>query len=119
MILNKIGMRFKELERFDIVVIETGDTYLIKRIIGLPGEIIEYKKGVLYINGKKMKDPYYKKNNTTDFESVKIPKGHYFVMGDNRSNSIDSRIIGVIDKEDIIGTTKLVLFTFKDFGIAK
>ena len=49
MILNKIDLKLNKLERFDIVVIETGDTYLIKRIIGLPGETIEYKKGKLYI----------------------------------------------------------------------
>lgn len=119
MILNKIGLKLNELKRFDIVVIETGDTYLIKRIIGLPGEKIEYKEGILYINGKKVKDPYYKDNNTNDFDIVNIPKNNYFVMGDNRNNSIDSRIIGVINKKDIIGTTKLVIFPFRNIGIAK
>lgn len=119
MILNKIGIKFSDLKRFDIVVIKTNDTYLIKRIIGLPGEVIEYKEGKLFINGKKIKDPYYKNNNTNDFESVKIPKNNYFVMGDNRSNSIDSRIIGVINKKDILGTTKLVIFPFRNFGIVE
>lgn len=119
MILNKIHVKLSEIERFDIVVIETGDSYLIKRVIGLPGETIEYKNGKLYINGKKTKDPYYKKENTDDFESVKIPKNSYFVMGDNRSNSIDSRIIGTINKNDITGTTKLIIFPFKNMGIAK
>lgn len=119
MILNKIDVKLNDLERFDIVVIETGATYLIKRIIGLPGETIEYKEGKLYINGKKMKDPYYKDENTNDFDVVKIPKNHYFVMGDNRSNSIDSRIIGVINKKDITGTTKLIIFPFKNIGIVK
>lgn len=118
MILNKIDVKINELERFDIVVIETGDTYLIKRIIGLPGETIEYKEGKLYINGKSIKDPYYKNENTKDFENIKIPKNHYFVMGDNRSDSIDSRIIGTINKENILGTTKLILFPFKNTGIA-
>lgn len=119
MILNKIDVKLNELERFDIVVIETGDTYLIKRIIGLPGEMIAYKDGNLYINGKKVKDPYYKDENTNDFDGVKIPKNSYFVMGDNRDNSIDSRIIGVINKKDILGTTKLVIFPFKNIGIVK
>ena len=119
MILNKIDLKLNKLERFDIVVIETGDTYLIKRIIGLPGETIEYKKGKLYINGKKIKDPYYKDENTNDFDVVKIPKNHYFVMGDNRSDSIDSRIIGVINKNNIKGTTKLVIFPLKNIGIVK
>ena len=110
--LNKIN-----LERFDIVVIETGDNYLIKRIIGLPGETIQYKEGKLYINGKKINDPYYKDENTDDFEKVTIPENYYYVMGDNRSVSIDSRLIGVVSREDILGTTNLILFPFSDIGI--
>ena len=105
MILNKIGMKINDIKRFQIVVIKTSDSYLIKRVIGLPGETIEYKDEKLYINGKKIKDPYYK-NNTLDFDKVKIGKNEYFVMGDNRSNSIDSRIIGNIPEKDILGTTK-------------
>ena len=117
MILNKITMRFNELERFEIVVIDTGDTYLIKRIIGLPGETIEYKDGILYINDKKFEDPYYKDENTDDFEKVTVPENYYYVMGDNRSVSIDSRLIGVVSREDILGTTNLILFPFSDIGI--
>lgn len=117
MILNKIDVKINKLERFDIVVIETGDTYIIKRVIGLPGETIKYQDGKLYINGKKMKDPYYKNENTSDFESVKIPENHYFVLGDNRSDSIDSRIIGPVSLDNIKGTTKLIIFPFKNMGI--
>lgn len=118
MILNKIGMKINGIKRFDIVVIKTSDSYLIKRVIGLPGETIEYKDGKLYINDKEYKDPYYK-NNTLDFEKTKIPKNYYFVMGDNRGNSIDSRILGSIKEEDILGTTKLIIFPISDIGIAK
>lgn len=119
MILNKIGVKLNNIKRFDIVVIDIEDSYLIKRVIGLPGENIAYKDGKLYVNGKVLEDPYYKNDNTDDFDMVKIPKGYYFVMGDNRSNSIDSRIIGTINKEDIKGTTKFVLFPFKNFGIVE
>ncbi len=118
MILNKISMRFRSIKRFEIVVIKTSDSYLIKRVIGLPGETIEYKDGKLYINDKEYKDPYYK-DNTLDFEKVEIPKGYYFVMGDNRGDSIDSRIIGPVKKEDILGTTKLIIFPISDIGIAE
>lgn len=117
MILNKIGMKINDIKRFQIVVIKTSDSYLIKRVIGLPGETIEYKDEKLYINGKKIKDPYYK-NNTLDFDKVKIGKNEYFVMGDNRSNSIDSRIIGNIPEKDILGTTKLIIFPFNNIGLA-
>ena len=117
MILNKIGMKINDVKRFQIVVIKTSDSYLIKRVIGLPGETIEYKDGKLYINDKKVKDPYYK-NNTLDFDKVKIGKNEYFVMGDNRANSIDSRIIGTIPESDIMGTTKLIIFPIKNIGFA-
>jgi len=119
MILNKIDVKINKLERFDIVVIETGNSYIIKRVIGLPGETIKYQNGTLFINGKKLKDPYYKNNNTSDFESVKIPKNHYYVLGDNRSDSIDSRIIGPVSLDNIKGTTKLIIFPFKNMGIVK
>lgn len=119
MILNKLDVRISDIERFQIVVIKTSESYLIKRVIGLPGETIEYKEGKLYINGEVYKDPYFKDDNTSDFDKVKIPSGHYFVMGDNRSDSIDSRIIGVIDRKDIMGTTNLVIFPIKDIGIVK
>ena len=118
MILNKIGMKLSDLKRFQIVIIDTHDSYLIKRIIGLPGETIEYKEGKLYINDEVIDDPYYK-NNTLDFDKVDIPKDHYFVMGDNRSDSIDSRIIGNINKKDILGTTKLIIFPISNIGIVK
>lgn len=118
MILNKISMKFKDIERYQIVVIKTDESYLIKRVIGLPGETIEYKDGKLYINDKELEDPYYKDENTLDFTKVTIPKDYYFVMGDNRSDSIDSRIIGCISEEDIMGTTSLIIFPISDIGIA-
>lgn len=117
MILNKISMKLNGIKRFQIVVIKTSDTYLIKRIIGLPGETIEYKNGKLYINDKEYKDPYYKDDNTGNFEKVIIPEGYYYVMGDNRSVSIDSRIIGVVNEQDILGVTNLILFPLSDFGL--
>lgn len=118
MILNKIGMKFSDIKRFQIVVIKTDKSYLIKRVIGLPSEVISYKDGKLYINEKVVDDPYYK-NNTEDFGPVKVPKGYYFVMGDNRSDSMDSRIIGPVKKSDIMGTTKLVIFPLSNIGVAK
>lgn len=89
----------KKPERFDIVVVSTSDKYLIKRVIGMPGEHIQYKDNTLYINGKLYKDDYMF-GDTTDFE-VQLDD-EYFCLGDNRLHSTDSRWYGPFDKKDII-----------------
>ena len=116
MILNKISMKTSKIKRFDIVVIDAMDEKIIKRVIGLPGETVEYKDGKLYINDKVMKDEYAK-STTNDFEKVTLGKDEYFVLGDNRTVSIDSRRLGPIPKSDILGKAKLVIFPFNRFGI--
>jgi len=115
MILDKIGMKLNGIDRFDIVVIQTKNNKIIKRVIGLPGETIEYKNNELYINNKKIKDTYGN-GITYDFEKVKIPKDTYYVLGDNRNDSVDSRIIGVVSKEDILGHATFIIYPFNRFG---
>ena len=117
MILDIIGYRFSDIKRFDIVVVNGKKEYLIKRVIGLPGEEIEYKDNKLYVNGKLVKDKYGKKP-TKDFK-VKVPKGHYYVLGDNRTNSLDSRYFGSFKKKDILGKTNFTVFPFNRFGKKK
>lgn len=117
MILNIIGYRFDKINRFDIVVVDEGNEYLIKRVIGLPGEEIEYKDNQLYINGKKVKDNYGSQV-TEDFK-VKVKKNSYFVLGDNRTNSLDSRYFGSFKKNKIMGKTSLIIFPFNRFGEKK
>ena len=114
MILNKIGKTVNGIDRFDIVVLKEDD-YLIKRVIALPGEKISCQNGNVYINGKKLKDKYGS-GLTSDFEPIEVPKNSYFVMGDNRENSKDSRYIGPINKNEIKGKTSFILFPFKNFG---
>ena len=118
MILDEISYRLGCIERFDIVVVKYEDEYLIKRVIGLPGDKIEYKNNKLYINGKYVKEEFSHKK-TEDFKSMTIPKDKYFVMGDNRVNSTDSRIIGVVSKKNIKGKTSLTLYPFDRFGNKK
>ena len=116
MILNNLEYRFNDIKRFDIVVVDQGKEYLIKRVIGLPGEEIEYKDNVLYINGVKVKDKYGSK--TDDFK-VKVKKGTYFVLGDNRKVSLDSRYFGSFKKNKIVGKTNFTVFPLNRFGKKK
>lgn len=123
MILDKMTYRFHEIKRFDIVVVQVGSQKLIKRVIGLPGEVIEYKDNELYVDGKKVED-HHSNRVTYDFDlhSIdlkRIPEDTYFVMGDNRTDSLDSRSFGVVKKEQILGKTSFVLFPFSRFGKVK
>ena len=117
MILNIIGYKTSNLKRFDIVVVDNGKDYLIKRVIGLPNEEVEYKDNKLYINGKLVKDKYGN-GNTSDFK-VKVKNNSYFVLGDNREDSLDSRYYGAFNKKKILGKTNFTVFPFNRFGNKK
>ena len=99
LLLNKMDKNYK---RFDVIVFNHNGNKLVKRIIGLPGDKVTYTDNKLYINDKLIKEKYTRKN-TDDFTSDKVPSDMYFVLGDNRSNSLDSRYIGFISKSDIEG----------------
>ena len=120
MILNKLDYKLNEIKRYDIVVVNSGENKIIKRIIGLPGETLKYENNTLYIDGKEMKEPYLQEEtedfNITELNYEKIPKDCYFVIGDNRDNSKDSRIIGCVKKEEIEGTASLVIYPFNKVG---
>ena len=120
MILNKIDYKLNNIQRFDIVVAKTDDSKIIKRVIGLPGETLKYEDNVLYINGQETKEPYLTEKtedfNITDLGYKKIPSNCYILMGDNRNNSRDSRIIGCVPKKKIQGKTSLVLYPFNKAG---
>ena len=119
MILDKISYRFQNIKRFDIVVVKKDKEYLIKRVIGLPGETVEYKNNKLYINNKNVAEKFNHEKTTDFILEEKIPEGYYFVVGDNRPNSNDSRYIGLIKEEEILGKTSLVIFPFNRFGNKK
>ena len=108
LLLDKIGYKVTGVKRFDLISFNASDSkYFVKRVIGVPGDVLEMKDNKLYINGELI-DEYYldEEVNTSDFEvPAPIPEGKYFVLGDNRENSTDSRSVGVIDESEIIGKT--------------
>lgn len=117
MILNKISLKTSKLERFDIVVVDNED-YIIKRVIALPGESVAYYDGKLYINGKAIEDKYAT-SETKDFDTVKLGANEYFVMGDNRAVSKDSRMIGPVNIKNIKGKASLRIIPFNKIGIVE
>lgn len=114
MLLDEVSYYFTDISRFDIVVVRQDDEYLIKRVVGLPGEEIRYEDDKLYIDGEYIEEDYERKE-TSDF-STTLGEGEYFVMGDNRTNSTDSRIFGPVSKDDIIGKTSFTILPFSRFG---
>lgn len=122
-ILNKLDYKLNDIKRFDVVVLKYNGEKLIKRVIGLPGEHVEYKDGNLYIDGFLTEDSYGK-TGTDDFKLetlgyLNIPGDMYFVVGDNRSNSADSRILGLIKKDDILGSVSYRIFPLTKIGRVK
>ncbi len=118
-LINKFIYRFDDINRFDIVVINNDEDSdkIIKRVIGLPNEIIEYRDNVLYINGKKV-EAEIGFIETEDF-IAKTGANEYFVLGDNRPISKDSRYFGSFKKDDIIGRVTIRLYPFSKFGLVK
>lgn len=132
MIVNKIGYTIGKPDRFDIIVFHAPQNKdYIKRVIGLPGDTLYYENDQLYINGDPVEEPYldkYKESAarlpyTGDFHLRevtgfdKVPEGHVFVLGDNRQHSKDSRHIGVIPYDEVVGKANLVFWPFTEIRI--
>lgn len=124
---EKVSYVFTNPKRYDVVVVqpyeEEKENYFVKRVIGLPGETIEIKGSQLFINGKKMDDPYIKERmwDTTSYPALKLGKDEYFVMGDNRNYSIDSRDndIGPIPKKRFIAKVCLRVWPLKELDVIR
>ncbi len=106
LIIEKISYRFHPPQRGDIVVLRPpkgASVPLIKRVVGLPGEVVEIKNGHVYINGKVLEEDYLDQPTLGIMLPRVVPEDHVLVLGDNRRASNDSRAFGMVPYEDIIG----------------
>lgn len=122
-IFNKLIYLIDKPKRGDIVIIEHPTKNYVKRVIALPGETIEMKNHLLYIDGEHYDETFISEkaiNHTGDFGPVEVPEDSYFVMGDNRAISKDSRNgLGFIKEEDIIGRSEIIIYPFDQWGITR
>lgn len=126
-VVNKLAVRFGDPNRGDIVVFNSPPaelennpdiTVLVKRVVAVPGDTVYSSKGLLYVNDVAVDEPYLKPGVITeDVEPQVIAPGQYFMMGDNREDSQDSRFFGPVDGDLFIGTTFLRLWPVTDLRI--
>lgn len=106
LIIDEISYRFNDKQRGEVIILKNPKNtkvYFIKRVIGLPGEIVSIKDGKVFIGEEILEEPYVENFSADTHEPIALGDDEYFVMGDNRANSLDSRIIGPINKDLIIG----------------
>lgn len=107
------------IDRFEIVIVKTENKDIVKRVIGLPNEKIEYREDKLYVNGELIEQDFdFVKDGTEDF-SIELKDDEYFVLGDNRIVSRDSRDIGPINKSKIVSLHVFVITPLKELGLRK
>jgi signal peptidase I len=119
--INKFVYRFEPIQRGDVVVfwypVDPTKSF-IKRVVGLPGETVEIRQGVVYVNGKSIAEPYVppQYEDLSDFSLVHVPKDSFFVMGDHRISSNDSRVFGAVSSRYIYGRAVFAYWPVDHFG---
>ena len=98
---------------------DPANTDFIKRVVALENDVVEVADGVLYLNGIPQNEPFIKEPIDADFPAYKVPKGHVFVMGDNRNNSDDSRYWGPLPLENIVGKAFVIFWPVSRMGLLK
>ena len=132
-LVNKLSYRFNDVGRGDIIVFKRPEAArssnpdddiedLIKRVVGLPGDVLKTVDGEIYVNDEPLSEPYLPEGTRTvmpsgqDMPPTEVPEGHYFMMGDNRGNSQDSRYFGAIDEDLIVGRAFVRIYPLGDIG---
>ncbi len=117
-IVNKVVYKLRSPHRGEIVVFDPpqDSSPYIKRVIGLPGEVVEGRRGKIYIDGSSLSEPYLEGIKVNSFSRYRVPDGYYFVLGDNRGNSQDSRSFGAVPEDDIIGKAWISLWPLSEIG---
>ena len=119
--INKFVYRFEPIERDDVVVfwypLDRSKSF-IKRVIGLPGETVEIRQGLVYVNGHTLAEPYVppQYEDVSDFGPIRVPVDSYFVMGDHRISSNDSRVFGPVASRYIYGRAVFAYWPVDHFG---
>lgn len=126
-IVNQIPYYYRDPDRGEIVVFKFEDENLIKRVIGKPNDVINIIDNSIFVNGEKFDELSYLKNSESTYEfshsqisfPYQVPEGHYFMLGDNRKNSKDSRYFGPISRESIYAKGGFRIYPFSRIGIVK
>jgi signal peptidase I len=122
--INKFAYNFEKIERDDVVVFyyprDTQKSY-IKRVIGLPGDTVRIANGEVYVNGRALDEPYVPERyrDVRSMDELQVPQGQYFVMGDHRSISSDSRDFGPVERKLIYGKAAFVYWPREEMGVVR
>ncbi len=122
LLVSKVAYAFGEPQRGDIIIfpppgIESEKDY-IKRVIGLPGDTVQIIDGTVYVNNVPLEEPYITNSGSGFMTEITVPVGEYFVLGDNRTNSSDSRSFGTVPGDTIVGKAWLSIWPLSEWGTA-
>ncbi|OPX83756.1 MAG: Signal peptidase I T [Pelotomaculum sp. PtaB.Bin104] len=122
LLIEKVSLRVSGVDRGNIVVFKAPpasrlDEVMIKRVVGLPGDTVSIKRGIVYVNGNPLEEPYELEKPREDFKLFTVPENSIFVMGDNRNNSYDSRFWGVVPMELVIGKALFCYYPWRDMTV--